>query len=195
MAHQSISLINKLTKKLKRLIAQFLSSRKDSIDFSEDILDILSRFQKNYKRDFEKEVRSFLNSVKKGKKEIVDAIINEALKILEKSIESYKEAFEEYQNNNQHKSKKVQINHFSKWKSGILALSLSGYIFHKIALHIGSLNGATKAIWEKTTSRVPREEHLKNDGKEFFLDKGIDGELPGQLPNCKCGMSLCFNVI
>lgn len=47
-----------------------------------------------------------------------------------------------------------------------------------------------KAIWLPSGSNNPSLIHMKNYGEEFYLDEGIDGELPGQRYNCQCGMRL-----
>lgn len=52
--------------------------------------------------------------------------------------------------------------------------------------------GITKAIWlHSHAGKVPRPSHLKADGQEFEIAKGmyLDGKwvLPGQEPNCRCG--------
>lgn len=51
--------------------------------------------------------------------------------------------------------------------------------------------GITHAKWRHSHGgKVPRQSHLKADGKTYEVDKGmlIDGEYirPGELPNCRC---------
>jgi SPP1 gp7 family putative phage head morphogenesis protein len=51
--------------------------------------------------------------------------------------------------------------------------------------------GLTKAIWvHSTAGKVPRESHVKANGKEYNIEEGmyIDGEyiFPGQKINCRC---------
>ena len=51
--------------------------------------------------------------------------------------------------------------------------------------------GITKAIWQHShAGKQPRPSHVKADGKEYEIVKGmyLDGEwvLPGQLVNCRC---------
>jgi SPP1 gp7 family putative phage head morphogenesis protein len=53
--------------------------------------------------------------------------------------------------------------------------------------------GITKAIWRHSSAgKVPRPTHLKMDGQEFEIAKGIwdtaveEWVLPGFLPNCRC---------
>ncbi len=47
-----------------------------------------------------------------------------------------------------------------------------------------------KAIWLPSSSDIPSIDHLKNYYEEFYLDEGIDGELPGERINCQCGYRL-----
>ncbi|MGD3056672.1 phage minor head protein [Escherichia coli] len=54
--------------------------------------------------------------------------------------------------------------------------------------------GITKGIWRRShAGKQPRPSHVKADGKEFDLDKGLylDGEwvLPGEAINCRCTWS------
>ncbi|END3855729.1 minor capsid protein [Escherichia coli] len=54
--------------------------------------------------------------------------------------------------------------------------------------------GITKGIWRHShAGKQPRPSHVKADGKEFDLDKGLylDGEwvLPGEAINCRCTWS------
>ena len=51
--------------------------------------------------------------------------------------------------------------------------------------------GITRAVWMHShAGKVPRPSHVKANGKEFDISKGmyLDGEWvqPGQLPNCRC---------
>ena len=51
--------------------------------------------------------------------------------------------------------------------------------------------GISKGIWKHShAGKVPRPSHVKADGKEFSLDKGmfLDGKwvMPGEEPNCRC---------
>ncbi|WP_447876986.1 phage head morphogenesis protein [Serratia fonticola] len=52
--------------------------------------------------------------------------------------------------------------------------------------------GFKRGIWRHSNAaKVPRKSHVKANGKEFDLDKGmlIDGEwiMPGEKPRCGCG--------
>lgn len=47
-----------------------------------------------------------------------------------------------------------------------------------------------KAIWLPSESDNPSLDHIDNYYEEFYLDEGIDNELPAQRPNCKCGFKL-----
>lgn len=48
-----------------------------------------------------------------------------------------------------------------------------------------------KYRWLPSIAREPRAEHIKNYGKIFILGKGDkDGNDPGDLPNCQCGMEI-----
>lgn len=57
-------------------------------------------------------------------------------------------------------------------------------------------NQGKRAIWVASSSPNPRESHLLFVGQEFDLEKGIydpdvgKNILPGELPNCKCGLIL-----
>lgn len=45
--------------------------------------------------------------------------------------------------------------------------------------------------WLKSTAKEPRPEHEKNYGKIFQIGVGDkDGNDPGDLPNCQCGMEI-----
>lgn len=53
--------------------------------------------------------------------------------------------------------------------------------------------GVTRGIWIHTSAgKTYRETHVKMDGKEFDLSKGLydsavgDYVFPGSLPNCRC---------
>jgi hypothetical protein len=50
-----------------------------------------------------------------------------------------------------------------------------------------SLPDRTLCIWVASSSDNPSIDHVANYGEEFYLDEGIDGEIPGQRPNCQCG--------
>jgi hypothetical protein len=50
--------------------------------------------------------------------------------------------------------------------------------------------GRQKAIWLPSSSGNPSLDHMQNYGREFYLDEGIDGEIPGERPNCQCGFLL-----
>ena len=47
-----------------------------------------------------------------------------------------------------------------------------------------------KARWLPSRSGNASLDHIRNYYKIFYLDEGIDGELPGERPNCKCGYEL-----
>ena len=47
-----------------------------------------------------------------------------------------------------------------------------------------------KAVWLPSGSANPSLIHMKNYGEEFYLDEGIDGEIPGQRYNCQCGLRI-----
>lgn len=47
-----------------------------------------------------------------------------------------------------------------------------------------------KAIWLPSSSDNPSIDHIDNYYKEFYLDEGINGELPAERPSCKCGYKL-----
>lgn len=42
--------------------------------------------------------------------------------------------------------------------------------------------------WIPSSSSNPDPNHEKNYGETFYLDKGVDGELPGERFGCQCGM-------
>lgn len=45
----------------------------------------------------------------------------------------------------------------------------------------------TIAIWTASSSANPSLSHMAYYGREFVLSEGINGELPGERPNCQCG--------
>lgn len=60
--------------------------------------------------------------------------------------------------------------------------------------------GITKGIWKHShAGKEPRPSHLKADGEEFDLSKGLylDGAwvLPGQLPRCRCGWTVKLDFL
>lgn len=59
-----------------------------------------------------------------------------------------------------------------------------------IAEAIAKGGGRQKAIWLPSSSGNPSLDHMQNYGREFYLDEGIDGEIPGERPNCQCGFLL-----
>jgi hypothetical protein len=59
-----------------------------------------------------------------------------------------------------------------------------------IAEAVAKGGGRQKAIWLPSSSGNPSLDHMQNYGREFYLDEGIDGEIPGERPNCQCGFLL-----
>ena len=47
-----------------------------------------------------------------------------------------------------------------------------------------------KAIWLPSESDNPDPEHIINYGVEFYIDEGINGELPSERFGCKCGIQI-----
>lgn len=47
-----------------------------------------------------------------------------------------------------------------------------------------------KARWLPSDSEDPRPEHQAHYGKIYTIGEGIDGEEPGDLPGCKCGVEI-----
>lgn len=50
-----------------------------------------------------------------------------------------------------------------------------------------------KARWLPSDATEPRPEHQKYYGKIYTIGEGIDGEEPGDLPGCKCGVEIITN--
>lgn len=46
------------------------------------------------------------------------------------------------------------------------------------------------AVWIPSESENPSLEHMANYGKIFNLQDGVDGDLPGKRPNCRCGIKI-----
>lgn len=67
---------------------------------------------------------------------------------------------------------------------------LSSYVANAIAFQEVKEVGRIKAIWLASNSSNPSYIHMNNYGKEFYLDEGIDGEIPAERPNCGCGFSI-----
>lgn len=49
---------------------------------------------------------------------------------------------------------------------------------------------STKCEWLASSSSNPSLDHVANYGELFYLDEGIDGDLPGRRPNCQCGFRI-----
>lgn len=51
---------------------------------------------------------------------------------------------------------------------------------------LAELGATAQAVWRTQLDDRVRPEHAEREGKVFDLDEGIDGELPGDPPNCRC---------
>jgi len=68
--------------------------------------------------------------------------------------------------------------------------ALTSYIANAIAFQEAKENKDARAIWLASSSDNPSIDHLENYNKVFYLDEGIDGEIPAERPNCQCGFSI-----
>jgi len=68
--------------------------------------------------------------------------------------------------------------------------ALTSYIANAIAFQEAKENKYARAIWLASSSDNPSIDHLENYNKVFYLDEGIDGEIPAERPNCQCGFSI-----
>jgi hypothetical protein len=68
--------------------------------------------------------------------------------------------------------------------------ALKSIVANSIVESLIKKNPSTKAIWLASNSQNPSLEHMANYGEEFYLDEGINGEIPGNRPNCQCGMKI-----
>jgi len=71
--------------------------------------------------------------------------------------------------------------------------ALTSFIATSIAFQEVKENDGVKAEWLASESDNPSLDHLDNYGKVFFLDEGIDGEIPAERPNCQCGFRIIKN--
>lgn len=51
---------------------------------------------------------------------------------------------------------------------------------------LGELGAGTTMTWRTQRDDLVRPEHAEREGVSFDVDDGIDGELPGDPPNCRC---------
>lgn len=68
--------------------------------------------------------------------------------------------------------------------------ALVSFIATSISYQEVKLNEGVKAEWLASDSDNPSSDHMDNYGKIFYLDEGIDGEIPAERPNCRCGFRI-----
>jgi len=68
--------------------------------------------------------------------------------------------------------------------------ALKSFIATSIAFQEAKESEGAKAEWLPSESDNPSLDHLDNYGKIFYLDEGIDGEIPAERPNCQCGFRI-----
>lgn len=68
--------------------------------------------------------------------------------------------------------------------------ALTSLVSSTLTKEIAKENNTKQAKWLPSGAGDPSLAHMENYGEIFNLDEGIDGELPGERPNCQCGFSI-----
>ena len=112
------------------------------------------------------------------------SVINKINKVLEYEAINYKNTKEIYKDI---KNKDIKTTLGLKERYD---LALINIVSNSILDNIKNTSKRQKAIWLPSGSSNPSLEHMANYGEEFYLDEGINGELPSQRYNCQCGLRL-----
>lgn len=71
--------------------------------------------------------------------------------------------------------------------------AITSIVASTIVTSISKDNKNKQAKWLPSSSSNPSLAHMENYGEVFNLDEGINGELPGERPNCQCGFTILNN--
>ncbi len=111
-------------------------------------------------------------------------VIDKVNKVLEYEAISYKDTKDVYKDIKSKKNKSI-LGLKERYD-----LALIDIVANSILNELKDTSKRQKAIWLPSGSSNPSLEHMANYGEEFYLDEGINGELPAERYNCQCGLRL-----